>query len=459
MRACFAMNMSSPFYAGCLALVLAGCAQAEPPSDETSPSPRPPPEPPAAADGGCPSEADLGAELPVWDLYVSEENWDLLHEDVKADVEVGAHLCVGGARYRIALELQGSSTRRLKKKSFDLKFEAGAPLRTDGFGEAEALPRVLLKAMFADQSLVREAIAFEMWRRMGHDAPRVSFANLRVNGAYWGLYELVEPIDGDYLARNAALYPAGGRLFKAVRENGSRADFAPGRDLKKAFENKTDDAYDDLAALVDALQHTPLSAAAYDAIIDPIFPLATYVDRMVWVSLTANGDAVAQNFFLYDAPRDGHDFWYLLPWDSNIAFGADWSDANGVLPLGAAMYIDGGNYFGRRLVQVDEMRDRYVARYRAVMDEVLTERVVLGIARGYTELVAHDLRLDQERWKRRVEPAAAFESIETFLRTRPGYADEALERLDAAHRVPSEERADVDDGSDEDADRGVEEGA
>jgi spore coat protein CotH len=451
--------MSRRLYAALLPLVLIGCAQAEPPRDDLSGSPRPPPEPVLPRDqGACPDEPKLEVDLPVWDLYVSQELWDLMHEDVKADVEVGAELCIAGKRHRIGLELQGSSTRRHRKKSFDLKFDSGAPLETDLFGERELLPRIMLKAMFTDQSLVREAVAFDMWRAMGHDAPRVSFANLRINGSYWGLYAAVEPIDEDYLARRSELYPARGRLFKAVRKHGSRADFAPGRDLRKAFENKTDDEYADLVALVDRLQYTPTTAAAYADTIEPVFPLATYIDRMIWVSLTANGDAVAQNFFLYDAPRDDHAYWYLLPWDSNVALGANWSDSDDVLPLGAALYIDGGNYFGKRLVQVAQVRARYIERFRAVLDDVLPEKVMLGISRHYTNLVAHDLSRDQQRWNRKLDPDAAFEGVESFMRTRPSYIDQALERLEQKHLAPSDVTSDTDTGTDEDVDRGTDEG-
>jgi spore coat protein CotH len=270
---------------------------------------------------------------------------------------------------------------------------------------------------------------------MGHDAPRTGFVNLRINGDYWGLYNVVEPIDEAYFARRDAQYPQGGRLFKAVRKHGERADFERGRDLSLAFENKSDEPqrYDDLEALVEALQDTALSADAWGEHIDPIFSLATYIDRMVWVSLTQNGDAVAQNFFLYNAPRDGHDHWYLLPWDSNLAFGADWKNDNRVRPLGEGLYIEGGNLVARRLVQIAELRARYIERYTAVLDEVLNKDVALDILRARVGAVSRDLELDQVRWKREVAPRQAFDAIEEFVVTRPAFIDEGLERLDAKY--------------------------
>lgn len=366
----------------------------------------------------------------MWDLYLAREDWDALHVEVRADVSVDALLCVDGEAYSIDLELQGASTRKLRKKSFALKFGKERPLDAAPFGERELLPRILLKAMLADQSLIREALAFELWRLLEHDAPRVGFANLRINGAYWGLYTLLEPVDEDFLARRD--YPAGGRLYKGVRQEGSRADFKPGRDLRKAFESKTEGPgeWEDLEALAEKLQRTPATQAAFEREIDPIFPLDAYLDRMIWIAITQNGDALWQNFYLYNAPRDGHDYWYTVPWDSNVCCGADWSDHYAVVDADYEPFVDGGNYFGNRLVPIEGIRRRYLARFRHVLGEVLTEDAVLSVYRPLAALVERDLARDQARWGREVTPAAAMAALERFFHERPAVMHAAIEELE-----------------------------
>lgn len=407
-----------------------GCAPSsvEPADDAEEPAEEPPV---SGFTETCKDEPELGTELPVWDLYVSQERWQALHKDVYADVEVDAHLCIDGKDYPLELELQGASSRKRIKKSFDLKFKRGPLLDVAPFGVRELLPRIMLKAMHPDQSLVREAIAFDLWRKLGRDAPRTAFTNLRINGKYWGLYAIVEPIDKHYLARRPDLYPASDRLFKGKRREGSFADFAPGRNLQAAFENKSDDDenYSDLERLVSLLQQAPLTAEAYDETIDPIFPLSIYYDRMIWIALTQNSDAISQNFFLYNAPRDDHDFWYVLPWDSNLAFGADWTDPYGIVPTSQNLLVDGGqNHFAQRLVRVPGIRERYLARFRHVMEHVLTKQVVLKVVTHYAKLVTHDLSLDQERWARKITPEEAFAAIEAFVEARPDLLLETIER-------------------------------
>jgi spore coat protein CotH len=387
---------------------------------------------------------------------VTSRRWDALHEDVAADVQVEAAICIDGREYPIGLELQGASTRDALKKSFDLKFDRGQPLSgipfrdasSDGRPDGEAYERIIMKAMFEDQSLIREAVAFDLWRELGQEAPRIGFANLRINGDYWGLYVLVEPVNEAYLDRHG--YPADGQLYKAVRKHGELADFAPGRDLELAFENKTDEddpSREDLAALLDRLQDTPLERAAFEREIDPIFPLADYIERMIWVAFTQNGDAVAQNFFLYNAPEGGHDRWYQLPWDSNLCFSAHWRDGDGVLSPESSKLVDGRNHFGRRLVRVDGLREAYVDRFFEVMDHVLTPEVVLHHYRRHADHVAHDLAVDQQRWQRDAEPAAAFSVLTDFFERRPGVLGDALRELIArADQPPPALNDDVTEG-------------
>ncbi|HET6340340.1 MAG TPA: CotH kinase family protein [Polyangiales bacterium] len=406
-------------------LIGSGCVDVEPP--QTRPSAL------SQAVTSCEGAKPAAAfQLPVWDLFVVDEHWNALFADVKADVEVDAQLCMNGVLEPIELELQGTSGRTRDKKSFKIKFKRDHALSEVGF-EAEArshalIDKVYLKAVWIDQSMIREALAFDLWREMGHKAPRSGFANLRINGDYWGLYNVVEPVDDEYLERND--YPANGHLYKATRKHGSRADFVPGRNLEKAFEDKTDDgppSRADLGYLVETLQETPLDEESFERDIDPIFPIDDYLDRMIWVSLTRNGDAVAQNYYLYNAPRDGHDHWYLIPWDSDLCMGANWRDRDAVVPSDVSLMLDGRNYYGRRLTMVPSIRERYVERFHEVLDEVLPEAVMRSHLEARAARVRVDLMKDQGRWQRHVTPDEAFDVIRNFVAERPGILRTALQ--------------------------------
>ena len=405
-----------------------GCAQ------EAAPETRPPAKPTLGT--GCPpnggqARGPIGSRLPAWDLYLELDAWDALHEDVHADLGVAAALCVERRRVPITLELQGASTRTRPKKSFDVKVTSPGGL-PEPFGRMNggSLRRVLLKAMYSDQSLVREALAFELWRLMGYEAPVVDFVSVSINGAYWGLYATVEPVGRDYLRRHG--YRPGGHLYKAVRRGKHQADFAPRRKLERVFEHKTDDqsgGYEDLAALVMRMHETPLSQEAWEREIDPVFSLAMYMDRMIWVSLTQNTDAVAQNFFLYNAPHDGHDHWSIIPWDSNIAFGASRRGIGHTSTPAELLLIDGRNWFGDRLLQVDAFRKAYVERFRNVLAAVLPTELVESVHHELASRVEPELSRDRRRWQRPLSSHEAQQAVLDFVHQRPGHLREALQEL------------------------------
>jgi len=446
-------------------------------------------EPPAPSPTGpcsVQAEEELSLDLPIWNLQIAQADWDALHDDVYADVEVPAALCAQGQSYAVEVELQGSSTRRLAKKSFDLKWKRGAELRTwpyDGAPPTEpvAIRKLLLKAMGKDQSMIREALGFDLYRALGYATPHTGFVNLRINGAYWGLYATIEPVNEAYIAARG--YPEGGRLYKAVRKHGSRADFAPGRDLTRAFETdlartpmrddhgdeadelpappqgeepdespdafepetmeegapKSDEQEDDerrlpdeyaaLERFVSRLQNTPLEEGELEVQVDPIFSLVSYFDRMLWVAFTQNGDAVAQNFYLYHTGAQEAEHWYQLPWDSDISFGADYRDVEGVVDTASSPLVDGGNYFSRRMLEVSGLRSRYVTRVLGVLDEQLLEAEGLSQLVSYRERLRNDLAHDQLRWHRVTDPDTAFDRIEAFISERGAVLRQALSGL------------------------------
>ncbi|HET8932045.1 MAG TPA: CotH kinase family protein [Polyangiales bacterium] len=456
-----------------MASAFSACLQAEDALEQ--PITELPPMPPTGPCEISPEE-DLTLELPTWDLQVSQAAWDRLHEDVLADVEVPAAVCVQGRSYNIELELQGSSTRKLAKKSFDLKWKRANPLQTWPYDDAApsepvAIRKLFLKAMAKDQSLVREALGFDLYRALGYATPHTGFANLRINGAYWGLYAVIEPVNEAYLA--ARDYPAGGRLYKAVRKHGSRADFAPGRDLTRAFETELTasqavadedrgvdedidveeagppdmdvmedgpesaepeaaepsdlpNEYAELEHLVEVLQDTPLDEGSFEAQIDPLFSLEACFDRMLWVAFTQNGDAIAQNFFLYHAGPLGSDHWYQIPWDSDISFGADYRDVESVIDTATAPLVDGGNYFSKRMLKIASLRARYAERFRDVLNERLLEAEAFARLSAYRDRLSNDLTHNQIRWKRHTESSTVFDRLDAFISERGAVLQRAL---------------------------------
>src|SRR4051812_5202733 len=98
-------------------------------------------------------------------------------------------------RTDVSIKRQGSSSVLFPKKSYRITTLNGAGTGTDvpllGMPEQEDW---ILKALYQDKSMLRDDIAFKIYRDMGHYSSRSRFFELIVDGDYRGVYELLEKI-------------------------------------------------------------------------------------------------------------------------------------------------------------------------------------------------------------------------------------------------------------------------
>jgi spore coat protein CotH len=77
------------------------------------------------------------------------------------------------------------------------------------------LKRLNLNANRHDDSRMKEKLAYDLYRAMDLPAPRASWAVLKVNGQSYGLYGMVEEIDGTFTKDRWPDYPDG-NLYKEI---------------------------------------------------------------------------------------------------------------------------------------------------------------------------------------------------------------------------------------------------
>jgi spore coat protein H len=268
--------------------------------------------------------------------------------------------------------VRGKSTRGTEFKSFRIELKKDAPLWRE---HAD----VLLNKHPYDISRVRNRLAFDMFQALPEFvAPRVSFANLTVDGTSKGFYTQIERFDKKMLARRGLdpkgyLYQA--EFFEFDRyPDALKPSDAAGYD-EAAFEKHLEIAgakdHRKLLAMLDAVndENTPINAT-----IDKHFDRANYVTWMALNLVTDNTDTNSQNFFLYSPAGDGP--WRFYPWDYDGAMGYLDQDGRVKVPR----WQEGvSNYWGvklhRRFLQdpenvrqlmarIDELADGFFSRSR-----------------------------------------------------------------------------------------------
>lgn len=350
----------------------------------------------------------------------------------------------------VGIELRGrSSLVHFPKKQF------GFELLTDGDVETEepllGMPAEsdwVLHGPYADKSLLRNALTFELARRMGRYAPRSAFVELFLREGsgpttYQGVYLLTEKVsrgleridlprsrgrrgeDTGYLLKldwedpdvpeTLFVSPAGVRVIVVY----------PGT------EAITEEQSDYLERYVGSFEKA-LEAGTYEELID----VDSFVDAMISQELSNNVDGYRSSTFLYKLPGGKL---HLGPlWDFNQAYGnASYNPAaSGTEGFRAERLAP--SHWMHQLLDDDVFRSRFSERYAALRRGPLSDVSVLAWIDAQAAMLAEPARRNFERWPilgtvvlgNPDPPPASYveevESLKRWLTARAAWLDRAL---------------------------------
>ena len=284
----------------------------------------------------------------------------------------------------VGLHGQSSSGFAVNKKSHDFNFSEDNRFK---WKVGESRQRAInLITTWADKSHVRDALAWETWQNVGHVASHwVQTVRVQQNGTFWGLYDMVENGDEDFISREG-LDPMGA-LYKCYNSLQDSTN----------VEKKTRDAEagnnSDLQALVDNLDtgtKTLLFRRQYSYDNVDVPSLVNYLAANV---LIINNDFGHKNYYVY-RDTEGTREWSVLPWDQDLSLGHTWTGVqnyfNDDIHSQAGLVI--GAASGNRLMNLimnsstatvaPEMAQMFLRRLRTLMD---TQLISAGATDGPME--------------------------------------------------------------------------
>ena len=114
---------------------------------------------------------------------------------LNAQKKVTAHMKCEGYDGPIGIKLRGNSSLGFNQKKYTLETrdENGKEVDVALLGMPAHSKWVLL-APYNDVSMLRDPLAFELWREMGHWGPRTTMVELVMDGEYHGIYIFCEAI-------------------------------------------------------------------------------------------------------------------------------------------------------------------------------------------------------------------------------------------------------------------------
>lgn len=285
------------------------------------------------------------------DFVVTAERWQSMLDDMTATygelgaggggglletdedpIFVPAEIFYNGTQwYRVGIRFKGNSSLQsswrggIQKLSFKLDFDEFE----DDYPQIDnqrfyGFKKFSLKNNYNDPSHLREKVSADVFAKAGMAVSHTAFYTLYVdygNGPeYFGLYTLVEEVDGEVL--DTQFSDDDGNLYKP---DGDGASFVAGTFDEDVFDKKTnedDEDWSDILALFDALHDETATTdpSTWRANLETVFDVDTFLKYLAVNGIIQNWDTygrMTHNYYLYNDPDTAKLVW--IPWDNNEA--------------------------------------------------------------------------------------------------------------------------------------------
>jgi CotH kinase protein/Lectin C-type domain/Putative metal-binding motif len=304
----------------------------------------------------------------------------------------------------VGIRLKGHrSLRKLGEKS-------SFKIQLDRFEKKQKLAKqttITLNNMVEDPSLMREVLAYRLYRALGVAAPRAGFAEVVLDGEPQGMYAVIESIDKKFLK---ARFP---RADGPIYEGEWGCDVVP-EDVGGFDQDGGPPDRRELARFAEV--------AAGGA--DQLFGAGSPLDVPAFLRFVAvemyvgnfDGYRHGHNYRLYLEPDRGR--WYFIPWGLDRTF------------VKSLSIFDSQGYLAKRCFADARCRTEYVRAMRAVVAEARR----LGLERGVDVISVVTREAAARDPRRAAEITAARAELRAFLVDRPREVERELGCLDEAGR-------------------------
>ena len=274
------------------------------------------------------------------DISMDEDDWAEMLENATSEEYYECDVTINGTTfYRVGIRPKGNTSLTsiandpdTDRYSFKLEFDQYVDGQT-----CWGLDKLVLNNNYADATNMKEALTYDMFQFLGADASLYNYAEISVNGEYWGVYLALEAVEDSFMLRNYGV--SDGELYKPEgMDGGGGGGFSMnggGADL-----NYTVDDLDSYSTIWEG-EVTNTTDADHERVVAALQKagegeeLETYLDvdnllrYMAVHSFVVNEDSLSgnmpHNYYLYE--YDGQ--LNIIPWDYNLTLGGMGMEAFG----------------------------------------------------------------------------------------------------------------------------------
>lgn len=401
------------------------------------------------------------------DLTFSQADyWQQLTKNYKSEVNIPADLTMDGVKYPVVgVRFKGQTSYNMTgtslKKSFNISIDfADSTLRLMGYKTLN------LNNSFSDPSIMREVLFFNICRKY-FPCPKANFIKLTINGQNWGIYDNAQQLNSDFIKewffsnhgahwkalmnmglnqqQTAGQLPAGqlptGQVPAGQQQTagqipagqqptaggiqifagGNAALTWLGSDIaayEKAYELKSSDVsepWQNLVKTCDILNNIPLAQLA-----DTLNTVLA-VDRCLWFVAVENIFTDEDSYLTKGA--DYHFYYeaetgriHPLEYDGNETLRANDVSLSPVYGETIAT-----RPLIRRLLSVPEIRQRYLAHVRTVINESLDWSMLKQKIEAYKALIGSEVIADTKKMTTNAAFTNSLVDFQNFVEKRRNY--------------------------------------
>ncbi|HEX7133529.1 MAG TPA: CotH kinase family protein [Iamia sp.] len=338
-------------------------------------------------DGFVVAPTPVPSAVPVLGWFIAPDDYAWLRanpasKEYRPAVLVADGVVMDGVQVR---PQGGGTAQEGPKPNFKAKLPKQLPLGPPYF--AEPVDEVVLDADFEDPTYSVNVIGNEMYGRHGVPPRQVTTARIQRNGAFHGVYQLIEEMDGDW--RDRAGFDVGAH-YEGESTRSYLVDEGDTELLMERFslEHPDDGDHTDLAALAAALDGVPSDARP--AAIADAMDLPQLVDVLATSTILQNHDTLTGNWALLRDDDTGR--WRAIPNDLDLVLGLRGRTRQSSLVPAFALGTTSPLFADERFVAM------YLRRLRTLLDTELTAEGILGRLDENLADLAPELALDRETW-------------------------------------------------------------
>ncbi len=316
----------------------------------------------------------------------------------------------------IAIEIRGASSQGFPKKNYGFETQ-------DANGENNDYPVLgmpeendwILHGPFSDKSLIRNALSFDIGRKLMDYASNTRFCELIINGDYRGVYLMMERIKRDPSRVDISkLKPediegdelTGGYIFQLDRDNpDSETDgwYSPhGSSPFYSYHSPDEDDLlpvqktylrDWMSNFENAMEQ-PNYASTYEDFID----VPSFIDYFLINELAKHVDAFKLSFYMYKTKDSNGGKLHMGPiWDfnlgySNFDFACDPNPTDWIYPCTSnAFWLD-------RILEIPEMQNLIHCRWEELRASHLLTDNLMSTIDGMVEEIGDSQERNFSRW-------------------------------------------------------------